>query len=243
MINDNKFIHHSNEGNAVTCRDISLKVKKKQILDHVSFEVPRGTITGLLGPNGAGKSSLLRMIAGLSTPDFGTVHVFDQPAGVAVLGQLSLLPDRGSLPGWLTAGQWLSFARSIYPDWNDDNAGQLTETLKINLETRISVMSRGEEARLQLLTCLARTAPLVILDEPFTGVDLISREQISSTVVRELADGERTFLIATHDIREMEMLFNRLVLISDGQIQSVVDVDQLRQTGKSVESHYREVFA
>lgn len=239
MINDNKFP----EGNAVTCREVSLKVKKKQILEHVSFEVPRGTITGLLGPNGAGKSSLLRMIAGLSTPDFGTVHVFDQPAGVAVLGQLSLLPDRGSLPGWLTAGQWLSFAGSIYPDWNDENAGHLTETLKINLETRISVMSRGEEARLQLLTCLARTAPLVILDEPFTGVDLISREQISSTVVRELADGERTFLIATHDIREMEMLFDRLVLISDGKIQSVVDVEQLRQSGKSVESHYREVFA
>lgn len=243
-MNDYKEAPNSfSEGNAITCREVCLKVKKKQILDCVSFEIRKGTITGLLGPNGAGKSSLLRMIAGLSAPDSGKILVFDQIAGEKVLGKLSLLPDRGSLPGWLTAGKWLSFASSIYPDWSNDHAGRLIESLKINLETRISVMSRGEETRLQLLTCLARTAPLIILDEPFTGVDLISREQISSTVVRELADGERTFLIATHDIREMEMLFDRLVLMKDGQIQSVTDVEQLRQSGKSVESHYREVFA
>ncbi|MFC5471367.1 ABC transporter ATP-binding protein [Cohnella suwonensis] len=241
---DHKEVSYTPVGsNAIHCREVCLQVKKKKILDQVSFEVPRGSITGLLGPNGAGKSSLLRMIAGLSAPDSGSVHIFDQPAGEAMLSKLSLLPDRGSLPGWLTAGKWLAFARSIYPDWNDASAEQLVESLKISLDSRISVMSRGEEARLQLLTCLARTAPLVILDEPFTGVDMISREQISSTVVSELADGERTFLIATHDIREMEMLFDRLILIKDGQIQSVANVEQLRSSGKSVESHYREVFA
>lgn len=228
---------------AVRCHEVSFKMKKKMILDQISFEIPKGSITGLLGPNGAGKSSLLRMIAGLSSQDSGTVQVFGQPAGEKMLGKLSLLPDRGSLPGWLTAEQWLSFAAGIYPDWNEQSAKQLIERLKINLDTSISAMSRGEEARLQLLTCLSRTAPLIILDEPFTGVDLISREQIASTVVAEMGDGERTFLIATHDIREMEMLFDRLVLIGDGQIKSVEDVEQLRQHGKSVESCYREVFA
>jgi ABC-2 type transport system ATP-binding protein len=228
---------------AIACEEIILKVKKKVILDRVSFEVPRGSITGLLGPNGAGKSSIMRMIAGLSQPDSGAVRVFGEPAGVGMLGQLSLLPDRGSLPGWLTAGEWLAFAGKIYPDWNGAYAENLKEQLKIYAETRISAMSRGEEARLQLLTCLSRRSPLVILDEPFTGVDLISREQIASTVVRDLADGDRTFLIATHDIREMETLFDRLVLIGDGQIRAVEDVDQLRRAGKSVESRYREVFA
>lgn len=116
--------------------------------------------------------------------------------------------------------------------------------LKVNLRARIATMSRGEEARLQLLTCLSRSAPLVILDEPFTGVDMISREQIASAVVGELADGARTFLIATHDIREMEMLFSHLILIKAGTIvgNRCVDVEELRQAGKSVESYYREVF-
>lgn len=228
---------------AIECKEISLKVKKKQILRQVSFEVPKGTITGLLGPNGAGKSSLLRMIAGLTFPTSGTIRVFGEPAGEAVLSKLTLLPDRGGLPSWQTAGEWLSFAAAIYPDWDEAHCKQLIEQLKIDSRTSIATMSRGEEARLQLLTCLARTAPLVILDEPFTGVDMISREQIASTVVSELADGERTFLIATHDIREMEMLFDHLILIGNGQIQAVGETELLREQGKSVESYYREVFS
>lgn len=228
---------------AIICENVDFKVKKKEILKQVSFEIPKGSITGLLGPNGAGKSTLLRMISGLSQPDAGTLKVFGKPAGVDMLGQLSMLPDRGSLPSWLSAEEWLSFAQGIYPDWDQAYAEVLIERLKINVETQISDMSRGEEARLQLMTCLSRMSPLVILDEPFTGVDMISREQIASTVVGDLADGKRTFLIATHDIREMETLFDRLVLIGEGRIQSVDEVDQLRNSGKSVESRYREVFA
>lgn len=228
---------------AITCRNVHLNIKKKQILSEVTFDVPIGSITGLLGPNGAGKSSLLRLISGLTYPNEGTIELFGKPAGVDRLGEIALLPDRGNLPGWLSASEWLAFARDIYLDWDDDYAQALVDRLQINMDTQISAMSRGEEARLQLLTCLARTSPLIILDEPFTGVDMISREQIASTVVGDLADGKRTFLIATHDIREMEALFEHLVLIGNGRIQSIDEVDELRRAGKSVESRYREVFA
>lgn len=238
---------NSNEGKtkeaAVSCKGASLSARKKTILNKISFEVPKGTITGLLGPNGAGKSSLLRIIAGLASADKGSVSIFGEPAGEAALGKLSLLPDRGGLPGWQTAAEWLSFAKGIYPDWDQEQCELLAEDLKIASNTRISSMSRGEEARLQLLTCLSRTAPLVILDEPFTGVDMISREQIASTVVGALADGNRTFLIATHDIREMELIFDHLIMIGNGEIKAVERVDQLRQQGKSVEAFYREVFS
>ncbi|MFF2911044.1 ABC transporter ATP-binding protein [Paenibacillus sp. NPDC057934] len=228
---------------AVQCQNLTLHARKKTILDDVSFHIPQGSITGLLGPNGAGKSTLLRLITGLATPDSGSVKIFGESAGVERLGQLSLLPDRSSLPGWLTVGRWLHFAEGIYPDWDNVKAEQLMGQLSVKRESRISTLSRGEEARLQLLTCLSRKAPLVILDEPFTGVDLISREEIASTVVGEMADGERTFFIATHDIREMELLFDRLILIGNGRIQGVEDVEQLRKSGQSVESRYREVFA
>ena len=228
---------------AVSCTGVTLTTKKKRILSNVSFDVPTGTITGLLGPNGAGKSSLMRMMAGLSRPTEGSITILGKPAGESMLGHLSFLPDRGQLPRWQTAAQWLSFGRGIYPDWDEEQCERLIGELKVNPDARISAMSRGEEARLQLLTCLSRKAPLVILDEPFTGVDMISREQIASTVVSALADGERTFLIATHDIREMEMLFDHLILLGEGQIKAVSDTYALRQQGKSVEGFYREVFA
>lgn len=228
---------------AVECRDVTMKAKKKTILDGVTCRVPAGSMTGLLGPNGAGKSSLFRLISGLVQPDSGSVTVFGRPAGPGQLINMAVLPDRGSLPSWLTAAEWLTLAAGLYPDWDAAVSEELQESLGINRMARIAAMSRGEEARLQLLTCLSRRAPLVILDEPFTGVDLVSRERIASTVVSSLADGNRTFLIATHDIREMEHLFDRLLLIDGGRIVGEEDVESLRQKGRSVESRYREVFA
>lgn len=235
---------HGNQTSlAIECKNVSMAIRKKKIVQNASFSIESGRIVGLLGPNGAGKSTLLRMLTGMTQPTAGYVRLFGQRTSVATLSQISFLPDRGKLPGWLTAREWLLFASEIYPDWEAQRAEQLSDALAIKLETRVSLLSRGEEARLQLLTCLARTSPLVILDEPFTGVDLLSREQIASTVVADLADGQRTFLIATHDIKEMENLFDTIVLIGDGQIRAVDDVEELRGVGKSVESRYREVFA
>lgn len=227
----------------IDCRQVSVTMGKTKVLQDVTFTLGKGRIAGLLGPNGAGKSTLLKVCSGILEPSAGRVSIFGEKAGVATLGSMAVLPDRGKLPGWLTSGEWLQYAGAIYPDWDYRYAEQLTESLKLNLTLRISSLSRGEEARLQLLSCLARKSPLIILDEPFTGVDMISREQIASTVVGDLADGERTFLIATHDIREMEHLFDTLILIDNGRIRATDDVDALREQGLSVESRYRDVFS
>jgi len=227
----------------IRCRGVGMSFKKKNVLHDVSFETEKGTIVGLLGPNGAGKSTLMRILTGLMEPSAGTVEVLGGKPSVETLGKLSFLPDRGQLPNWLTAEQWLGYASGIYPDWDRALERQWVRKLEVDASMRIATLSRGQEARLQLLTCLSRRAPLVILDEPFTGVDLLSRESISSAVAEEAAAGDRTFLIATHDIREMESLFDRIVLIGGGTIKGVYDTEALRANGLSVESCYREVFA
>ncbi|GFN31576.1 ABC transporter ATP-binding protein [Paenibacillus xylaniclasticus] len=228
---------------AVRCREVGMTFKKKNVLRDVSFEIKKGSIVGLLGPNGAGKSTLLRILTGLMEPSAGAVEVFGSKPSVQTLSKLSFLPDRGQLPNWLTAEQWLGYASGIYPDWSRSLEKQWTRKLEVDVSLRIATLSRGQEARLQLLTCLSRLAPLIILDEPFTGVDLLSRENISAAIADEASSGERTFLVATHDIREMESLFDRIILIGDGTIRGVYDVEALRASGLSVESCYREVFA
>ena len=228
---------------AISCERVSMTIRKKSILENVSFRVESGQIAGLLGPNGAGKSTLFRILTGLTPLKTGTVKLFGQTAGVDTLSKVAFLPDRGKLPTWLSGDEWISYAQRIYPDWDRDRAEELITALKVPLSTRISALSRGEEARLQLLTCLARSAPLVVLDEPFAGVDLVSREQIATNVVASLADGNRTFLIATHDIRELEELFDRVVFIDRGKILGVDDAEALRISGRSVETRYREVFS
>ncbi|MFD2328361.1 ABC transporter ATP-binding protein [Cohnella sp. GCM10020058] len=228
---------------AIRCVDVTLRVKKKTVLDGVTFEIPAGSLAGLLGPNGAGKSSLMRILTGMYPPDSGRAELFGAPAGPERLGVLSFLPDRGQLPPYLGAGEWLRLAAGLYPDWSQDRMEELSVKLDVDRGQRIGSMSRGQEARLQLLTSLSRQAPIIILDEPFAGVDLVSRESIAQAVVGELADGERTFLIATHDIREMENLFDRIVLIGEGRLLGCHDVETLRAGGRSVESCYRDVFA
>ncbi|MBB6730719.1 ABC transporter ATP-binding protein [Cohnella zeiphila] len=228
---------------AIRCDKVEVSIKKKKVLNQVAFEVGAGCLAGLLGPNGAGKSTLLRLLTGLLPPDSGSVELFGAPAGPDRLAEVSFLPDRGQLPVYLSAGEWLGFAARLYPDWSRARERELTAKLEVDPARRIGSMSRGEEARLQLLTCLSREAPLLILDEPFTGVDLLSRERIASAVVGEMADGERTFLIATHDIREMEHLFDSIVLLGDGTVKAAYEVEALRESGRSVESCYREVFA
>lgn len=237
------FSHDRQDAPAIRCSDVEVAYKGKKVLNRVTFEIAAGSLTGLLGPNGAGKSTLMRLLTGLVPPDRGMVELFGAPAHAGRLGEVSFLPDRGQLPPYLSAGEWLHFASRIYPDWSAGRERELAAKLGVDREKRIGSMSRGEEARLQLLTCLSREAPLIILDEPFTGVDMISRERIASAVVGEMADGVRTFLIATHDIREMEQLFDHIVLIGDGSVRGAFDVDGLRASGRSVESCYREVFA
>lgn len=103
---------------ALECRQVTMKVRKKEILNEVTFSLEKGRIAGLLGPNGAGKSTLLSICSGLTEPTSGSVRIFGQPAGIGTLRSIAVLPDRGKLPGWLTAGEWLAFADQIYPDWD-----------------------------------------------------------------------------------------------------------------------------
>ncbi|WDL98450.1 ABC transporter ATP-binding protein [Alicyclobacillus sp. ALC3] len=227
---------------AIACHQVTFHIGNKQILNEVDFAVQQGEIAGLLGPNGAGKSTLLRIIAGISPPSSGQVSLFGEPAGVNTLADTAFLPDRGKLPGWLTCGEWMAFAERIYPDWDHDRAHTLSDQLEIRSGARIAALSRGEEARLQLLTCLARKARIVLLDEPFAGVDLISRQRIVNSVIRELAESHRSFLIATHDVVEMENLFDRVVLVGQGRIRGNHLVETLRAQSSSVEACYREAF-
>ncbi|WP_240353319.1 ATP-binding cassette domain-containing protein [Cohnella algarum] len=143
-------IHHANDAvfsavPAIRCRAVGAKWKKKTLLEAVGFDVPQGSICGLLGPNGAGKSTLLRMLTGLVPPDSGEVLLFGQKAGERTLAQVSYLPDRGQLPGWLSVADWLELASGIYPDWNRARQRELAQKLAVDPAARIGALSRGKK--------------------------------------------------------------------------------------------------
>ena len=228
---------------AIECDGVGFTFAGRPILRDVTLRIPVAEMVGLLGPNGAGKTTLLRILAGVLAPDTGRIRVLGEPPGWRTLRHTALLPEQGHLPGWLTIGEWITYARRLYPDWSEERERRLVDDLALRLDRPIARLSRGEGVRVGLLTCLAREAPVVLLDEPFTGIDLLSRETIASAIVRECGDGSRTVIVATHDVREFEPLFDRVLFLKDGSVAADETAEAIRARGLSVASRYREVFS
>lgn len=227
---------------AVETRNVSKKYGSKRAIDNLTVSFPKGQITGLLGHNGAGKSTLFKMIVGLVRANSGDITVFGNAPSWRHNANIAYLPDRARWYGYQTVHQALAYANSIFPLFNLQRAREMAQFMSLDPGQKISDMSKGEEARLLLILCLARDAELVLLDEPFSGIDLISREKIVNAIIDSMIDRQQTIIISTHEIHEAESLFDHVVLLDQGRVVLAEDAESLRAEKGSIESVYRSVF-
>lgn len=136
----------------------------------------------------------------------------------------------------------MSYAHKILPGFDLSRAHQMTKMMDLELSDKVSTLSRGQEARLHVILCLARNVKLVLLDEPFSGIDLISRERIIQSIIDSMLDKQQTIIISTHEIHEAESLFDHVVFLGQGQLILEGSAEVLRQTNGSIESIYRGLF-
>lgn len=229
---------------ALLFRDVEKRYWRAHALRGVSFEVPQGAIVGLVGANGSGKSTLLKLAAGLLRPTRGEVRVLGQPPGRNTKRMVGYVPEIDPLFAWMTVQETMRFTRALFPDWEPERAAELREILELPETRRVGELSKGMRARLRLLLALARSAPLALLDEPFSGIDPPSRNRIAQGILAACRHGRRTVLLSTHDLKDAEPLFDRLLVLSAGRLVLEGDADQLRQRhGKSIEALVQEVLA
>lgn len=227
----------------VICRDVEKRFPGAEALRGVSLDLPTGAIVGLLGPNGSGKSTLLKLMAGLYRPTSGTVLVAGLVPDRRTKALVSYLPEVDHLYPWMTVEDSIEFVRSFFIDWSDERARALVDFMKLEPRKKIGTMSKGTRARLRLVLSLARSAPLVLLDEPLSGIDPPSRSRIVEAILSEYRAGEQTIVVSTHEVLEMEPLFDRLVLLENGVVKLHGDAEQLRaEYGRSVQGIMEEVF-
>ncbi|MDR5605864.1 ATP-binding cassette domain-containing protein [Paenibacillus larvae] len=136
----------------------------------------------------------------------------------------------------------MCWAEQLLSGFNRNRAEELVDFMKLDMDMRAKGMSKGQEARLMLSICLAREVPLIILDEPFSGIDLLSRERIISAIIENISDQEQTIVLSTHDIHESESLFNYVVFMDEGHVLLESDVEQLRAERGSMETVYRQLY-
>jgi ABC-2 type transport system ATP-binding protein len=190
----------------IEARGLNKRYDKVQALDNCSFTVQRGRIVALIGRNGAGKTSLLKSVLGL-TNYAGELRVLGlDPARQRnrVMREVCFIADVAVLPRWLSVQRTLDFVAAVHPHFNRDKAVEYLRTMGVAHNERIGRMSKGMITHLHLALILAIDARLLVLDEPTLGLDLVNRRQFYDTLVNEYFDNERTILLTTHQVEEVE---------------------------------------
>ena len=224
------------------CKALTKNYGHLAALDGVDFAIEPGRIVGLLGPNGSGKTTLIKLANGLLTPTSGDILVCGMAPGKETHALVSYLPERTSIPTWMTTTQLLDFYQDFYADFRRDAAEEMLQHLSIQPKQRIKQMSKGTREKVQLIMVMSRAAKLYLLDEPIGGVDPATRDYILSTIIGNY-NPEAAVVISTHLISDVEKVLDDVIFINQGRVMLQSSVDQIREEkGMSVDELFREVF-
>jgi ABC-2 type transport system ATP-binding protein len=242
----------------ITARNLRKSYGDTRALDDVSFEIAPGRIVGLIGPNGAGKTTALKSMLGL-TPFDGEMQVAGRDPRVArdeLMRDVCFIADVAVLPKWLKVTQALDFVEGVHPRFNRGRAEEFLRKTDIKMGSRVRELSKGMVTQLHLALILAIEARLLVLDEPTLGLDLLYRRAFYDTLLNDYFTEERTIIITTHQVEEIENLLTDVMFINHGRLvlnsavedlasrfrQLVVGPDRLPEARAMRPIHEREVF-
>lgn len=226
----------------VKCVDLCKNYGEKEALKKVNLSISSGKIYGLLGKNGSGKSTLIKLINDLLTPSSGEIYIKGERVGVNSKKIISYLPERTYLDKSMTVSSVFKMFAEFYEDFNLEKANTLLKDLDLDLNMRISKMSKGMQEKLQLVLVMSREADLYILDEPLGGVDPATRDYILDTILQNFKEGA-SILISTHLINDIERILDEVIFLNAGEVVLTSDSDSLRQKENiSIDEIFRRMF-
>lgn len=226
----------------IEVKNVYKKYKRKQVLKDMSFTAEKGQITCLIGINGAGKTTIMKSIMALTPIDRGEILIDGKKIDKDSYEKITYIPDRLTMIPSFTIAQAFDFMRDFYKTWNDQRATELLAFFKLAPNEKISSLSKGNAAKVNLLLGLALDVDYILMDEPFSGIDIFSREQIAEVFTSHLIEN-RGVIITTHEINDIEHLIDKAVLIGNGTVLKEINVEHVRESeGKSVVDVMREVY-
>jgi ABC-2 type transport system ATP-binding protein len=215
---------------AITLACVEAGYGRKAVLRGATLEVPEGCVTALLGENGAGKTTLLRVCLGVVRPRRGAVRILGRDPfrdAREVRTRIGFVPDRPDAYGWMRVGDLARLLAAHYPTWHARRAEGLFDVLRVPLGTRFRDMSRGEGMKAMLALSLAHGPQILLLDEPFAGLDPIVRVEVLRHVIGAAGERRRTVLLSTHDLEVVARVADRIALLAQGRIVRDVPVAAL----------------
>ena len=224
------------------CKSLCKEFENKQILRNINLKIPRGKIVGLLGKNGTGKSTLIKLINDLLTPTSGEVLINGEKPGINSKKIIAYLPERTYLDKNMTIRQVLNYFEEFYDNFNSKKAVKLLKDLNLDIDNKLTKMSKGMQEKVQLILVMSREAELYILDEPLGGVDPATRDYILDTILSNFNEGA-SVIISTHLIADIERILDEVIFIDNGEIILTSSADELRNKEKaSIDEIFRRYF-
>ncbi|GAA0910360.1 ABC transporter ATP-binding protein [Luteibacter anthropi] len=211
----------------VTANGLSKRYKSGLALDGASFEIGPGRIVGLIGPNGAGKTTALKAILGLTTFD-GQLNVLGldpRKERDKLMEQVCFIADVAVLPRWLRVGDAVDFVANTHPRFDRAKCDAFLARTKLQPRQKVKQLSKGMIVQLHLALVMSIDARLLVLDEPTLGLDILYRKQFYQTLLEDYFDEEKTILVTTHQVEEIEHILTDLMFIRDGKIVLDADMD------------------
>ncbi len=228
--------------NLVEAKNLSVSYGRKRAVDDVSFVIPKGRVVGLLGHNGAGKTTLMKAMMGLGQSK-GSLQVLGlQPQGqrVQMLQGACYIPDVAILPRWARVEDVITLMSGLHPRFSANRARTLLRRTSVGLRDKVKTLSKGMVVQAHLALIAAIDARLMILDEPTLGLDVISRKAFYEMLIDEWCDGERSVLISTHQVEEIESLLSDVLMLNEGKLVLSISLEDMDQRFVAL-SHDAEV--
>ncbi|MCT2908763.1 ABC transporter ATP-binding protein [Schleiferilactobacillus harbinensis] len=225
----------------VTLTNLTKRIGRKEVVTDISFTWRPGEITGLVGRNGAGKTTLFRTMMLQYIPDSGTIQINDQTVtpNTNFTQSIFFVDSQDNFFGNSPLAEIASWFTLVYPQFSLDSFWQEIDHFKIPRESRWSGLSKGMQATILMALALASNVPYIILDEPFSGLDVIAREQVTQMIIDAAAEHHTAFLISSHDLEELDGISDRVLILKDHHILHDYMLEELREEAKKIQVVFR----
>ena len=227
----------------IQCEGLTKRYFAKRAVDQVNLELTGGHIYALLGPNGSGKSTLMKLLSGLVKKSEGSISVDGKQLDWRAREDISYTPTEPFFYSSMKVSDVAAYYDDFFKDFDRARFYDLIKDMELTPDMKVRSLSSGMLAKVKIAAAMARRSKLILLDEPFNGIDLLSRDALAKTIIGEMSEGS-SLVISSHMVEELESLVDTAIFMKNGRIAEMSDVEGLRiKENKSIADKYREIYS